>query len=111
MIQKNTSLEELGYIPPIPVLNHCELGIINNELDAIFKKPSINFSFGFIRVDKTRKSVPMPLVFLRQYDLLALIEKIFALLKKNSVDFNQHDYRLSEVEIYSENSNINYSNI
>ncbi len=48
----------------------------------------------------------MPLVFLRQYDLLALLEKIFALLKKNSADFNQHDYRLSEVEIYSENSDL-----
>lgn len=76
------------------------LQALNAELDEIFRSPTINFSYGYIRISKICKAVPIPFVFIRSLNLINLVGRVVNIFEQHGIE--KDTYYLSQIEIFSE---------
>jgi hypothetical protein len=80
-----------------------EIRTLNNELDYLFSKKSINGSLGTITLNKNTSHLMMPTLSVRSLNLLELSLKVKKEFEKNSQDFSS--YVNTQIEIIQESRN------
>ena len=83
-----------------------EVSDINNELDLLFSQESRNGSLYSTTVDEITKKVTLPNIAVRSVNLLELALRVRDSLKKNSKNFLNATYKLTNVSIFEEKNHI-----
>ena len=67
----------LGYKKINQFLTEDTLSLINSEILEIFKKPTINFSNGYIKIHPHTKAIPFPFIYIRSTNLIEIAIDVY----------------------------------
>jgi hypothetical protein len=99
--------DKRGFYKGKKIISTKDLKNLNQELDNLFAAPTINFSYGHIRVNKSLKLIPFPFSWIRNFDCLELAKTINNRLKNISQIFLKGEFLLASFNIYEELSDPN----
>lgn len=99
------TLQANGYLQIRNFVNDKLIASLNNELDEIFKSPTINGSYGYIRFGKNIKAVPFPFIYIKSLNLMEMVIDIADRL--NAESNSDNEYELRELSIFSEHGDEN----
>lgn len=92
--------KEKGWLLIKSFLNTKSVKLLNEELLGLFREATINFSYGYIKVQPFTKAVPFPLIYLRSINLTELVIDTYLQIEKSGL--MTHPVCLSDVQVFND---------